>query len=289
MNSPAVRWAELLPDDFRDRLLTCPIVYLPVGLCEPHGHVAAFGLDTIKADFLCDEAARRFGGIVAPTQGYHIHESGYHARWLEDVVGEENPRLGGLPPHVFCHQFLYQLRCFANAGFQAVIVISGHSGGNQEDLRRVAAAFESAFALPVRVQTDPELVAGTHAGDHAGKYEISQLLYLRPELVDLSRLSRQHEPGSSGRLALGDDAGEATAALGERIIEDCLNRIGEMAADLARREFVLRQRIDYAAIEELWRPLLADVASWKTASKHPDQLDVSALSQWKPYETFPSR
>jgi 3-hydroxyisobutyrate dehydrogenase-like beta-hydroxyacid dehydrogenase len=43
--TPAVRWAELRPDDFRARLNACPVVYLPIGLVEPHGHVAALGLD----------------------------------------------------------------------------------------------------------------------------------------------------------------------------------------------------------------------------------------------------
>jgi creatinine amidohydrolase/Fe(II)-dependent formamide hydrolase-like protein len=64
-----VRWADLRVEEFLAQLHACPVVYLPMGLCEPHGHVAPFGLDTIKADYLCDEAARRFGGIVAPTMG----------------------------------------------------------------------------------------------------------------------------------------------------------------------------------------------------------------------------
>ncbi|MGC1239932.1 MAG: creatininase family protein, partial [Chryseosolibacter sp.] len=78
-------WAELLPYEFKKRLAECPIVYLPLGLCEPHGQVSAFGLDTIKAEWLCQEAARQVGGIVAPSMGYHIHETGYHARWLEEM------------------------------------------------------------------------------------------------------------------------------------------------------------------------------------------------------------
>jgi hypothetical protein len=34
-----------------------------------------------------EEASRRFGGVVAPTQGYQIHETGYHAPWLTEVMG----------------------------------------------------------------------------------------------------------------------------------------------------------------------------------------------------------
>ena len=104
-----VRWADLHREEFEARLASCPVVYLPLGLCEPHGHVAPFGLDTIKADYLCDEAARCFGGIVAPTMGCHVHETGYHAPWLARVMDGANPRLAGLPPHVVLECFLYQL------------------------------------------------------------------------------------------------------------------------------------------------------------------------------------
>jgi len=60
-----VKWSELLPYEFHRRIRELPIVYLPVGLCEPHGQVAALGLDLLKAEHYCEAAARRFGGIVA--------------------------------------------------------------------------------------------------------------------------------------------------------------------------------------------------------------------------------
>ena len=196
-----------------------------MGLCEPHGNVAAYGLDTIKADWLCDEGARRFGGVVAPTQGWHIHETGYHARWLEEVIGEGEAELGSLPPDVVLRTFLYQLRALANAGFRGVIAVSGHAGGNQIDLRRLAASFMAKVALTVEVVADPELVAEQYDGDHAGRFEISQLLALRPDLVDLSRLGREPE---IGRFALGDDASEATVEYGQAILEAQLFSLGQI-------------------------------------------------------------
>ena len=182
-----VRWAELKPEEFLRRLAERPVAYLPMGMVEPHGHAAAFGLDMIKAEYLCDEAAARFGGIVAPPQAYHIHETGFHSVWLEEVVGEVNPRLGGLPPDVVMRSLLFQLRVCVNAGFRAVIVVSGQNGA-QGDLRLVAEEFMKLVPVPVVVRSDPELVRGTFPGDHAGRYELSQLLHIRPELVDMSRL-----------------------------------------------------------------------------------------------------
>lgn len=280
-----VHWAELRPDDFRARFARRPVVYLPLGLCEPHGHVAALGLDLIKAEFYCAEAARRFGGIVAPSQGYHIHECGFHAPWLAEVVGEENAMMAAIPPHVMAHLFLYQLRAFALAGFRAVIAISGHSGGSQEDLRRVAAAFTTATGIPVTVKSDPEWIPRLHGGDHAGRYEISQLLAMRPDLVDLSLLRRAQEPGSGGRLAVGEDAGEADVAYGRTINEAIIAAMGEVAAQVAPGPAVVKPaQLTYAVTEKIWSDVIATLPAWISVAPKPGQAPAPAGSRWKVQE-----
>ena len=279
-----VRWADLRPDEFAARLADCPLVYLPVGLCEPHGHVAAFGLDTHKADWLCDTGAQRFGGIVAPTQGYHIHESGYHAPWLEEVIGEENCRIAALPPHVFCYQFLYQLRAFANAGFATALVLTGHLGGNERDLAVWGNAFTERFGMTVVVTSDMAL-APSFPGDHAGKYEISLLMHLRPDLVDLSLLRRGDEPGSGGRLALGDNAGEATPEYGAQIASAAITNLGKLVEKLyAERLTTVAQPIAYEPIEALYAQLYAQRSQWVTMNPWSGQRRVTEGSRWQPYE-----
>jgi creatinine amidohydrolase len=292
-NKPKVHWSELLPWEFEVRQQACPIVYMPIGLCEPHGQVSALGLDTIKAEWLCQESARRCGGIVAPTVGYTIHESGFHARWLEDEVGEGKPYMTSMPPGIVLHYLLYQLRAFANTGFRGVVVVSGHSGGNQHDLRFAADRFSAATGVRVVVMSDPELVAGTFQGDHAGKYELSQLLYLRPDLVDFTRdmsgfagSSTLGDASSQRRLALGADYCEATAAYGEQIMHQALDRLSDIVmetAGLLKGEAPLPQ-ITYDQIENLWCDIVADRASWKSSSPRPGQQPVSPNSQWKEYE-----
>ena len=276
-----VRWAELLPDAFLARQQQCPLVYLPMGLCEPHGAGAAFGLDTIKADYICDAAARQVGGIVAPTQGYHIHETGYHAPWLKEVIGEVNPRMASVPPDVLLRLFLYQLRAFANAGFRGAVVITGHAGGNQEDLRRVATVFMRHFPMRIEVRADPELVAGQYEGDHAGRYEISQLLHLRPDLVDTTKLNHPHV--SLGRFALGDDAPEASPELGEKIMNACVEEACQLAlrlqATLAPE--ASGSPISFAQTEALWREIDDQREHWATHRLHPNQSSTSAHSRWK--------
>lgn len=282
-----VLWSELLPHEFRTRLAACPTVYLPLGLCEPHGQVSALGLDTIKAEWLCLEAARRTGGIVAPSMGYHIHESGYHARWLEDEVGEENPLMTGIPPSVMLQLFLYQLRAFVNAGFRTIIVVSGHSGGNQEDLRSAAELFMQHVPVNVWVRSDPEFVQGLYQGDHAGKYELSQLMYLRPDLVDLKARALESLPGSGGRMALGADADEASLELGQQIMEACLERLCAAVCLLNKERtpgFI--PPLTYEIIEEIWHQVLLISEHWITAQPWPEQAAVSPHSRWKAYEFF---
>lgn len=255
----SVRWADLAPQEFESRLAARPVVYLPMGLCEPHGHVAAMGLDTHKADYICDRAAERFGGIVAPTQGYHVHETGYHAPFLQDVVGATNPRLGALPPDVILRTLLFQLRAFVNAGFRMIIVMSGHNGC-QSDLRIVAAEFMKITPVPVVVHSDPELIAGRYSGDHAGRFEVSQLLYCRPDLVKLERALRA-TTDPLGRFAQGLDAADATAAYGSLVIEAMIERIGELV-EIANPTNAHRPFLSFADMEPAWTAINACRADW---------------------------
>lgn len=255
------RWAELKPAEFLARRDAMPVVYLPMGLCEPHGHVAPFGLDTIKADYLAEEAARRSGGIVSPTMSWHVHEVGYHVPWLREVMGSVNPLLAALPPHLVLETLLYQFRAFANAGFRGVVVISGHNG-SQRDLRLVAEAFAAVYPIAHFVRSDTELVAGKFVGDHAGRYELSQLLAIRPDLVDMSRARRAGESGL-GRFAQNSDVAEASAEEGHAILEASLEVIAA-----AVRNFRFDQRtapfIAMEAMESVWQRILSRRAEWVT-------------------------
>ncbi|MEV5027506.1 creatininase family protein [Paenibacillus sp. LPE1-1-1.1] len=281
-------WAELLPYEFKQRIEECPVVYLPLGLCEPHGQVSAFGLDTIKAEWLCLEAARQAGGIVAPSMGYHIHETGYHAGWLEQTVGEQQPHMTAMPPGIYLSFFLYQLRAFVNAGFKAVVVISGHSGGNQADLRKAADLFMKYVPVQVWVRSDPELVEGLYEGDHAGKYELSQLMHIRPDLVDMSAKRYEELPDYGGRLAIGADALEANAEWGRAIMEACLNRlcseVSRMKEEAERT--IVKQDVPYSTIESVLKELMQSTGEWVTASPWNGQAAVSEHSRWKPYEYY---
>ncbi|HTG69330.1 MAG TPA: creatininase family protein [Candidatus Udaeobacter sp.] len=188
--------------------------------------------------------------------------------------------------------FLYQLRAFANAGFRVVIAVTGHGEGNEKDLHRVGVIFERETGIRVVVVSDPELVTSMLEGDHAGKYEISQLLCLRPDLVDFAQVSREENPGAGGKLAIGDDAREATAELGEKIMQTCLRTI---VSEARRLVTLLPQnhqdnlpKLDYEFVENLWTGLWSERGMWVTSMPRTGQSAVSAASRWLPYE-YPYR
>ncbi len=261
-SSDRVRWQELLPREFVARRDTHPVVWLPMGICEPHGHVAAFGLDTIKADYLCEESARRHGGVVAPTQGYHVHETGPHAPWLREVVGDVNPLLAAVPPDIVLRLLVFQLRAFRNAGFRLAMVVTGHNG-NQDDLRLVVEEFTRRSPLKVVAKSDPELVAGTFEGDHAGRYEVSQLLHIRPDLVDLTRVD-DGATSALRRFAQGVDVAESSAEHGKEILDLSLDVLEGLATAMDVPDGPLEGFMTLEEAEEVWQAVHARRDEWVT-------------------------
>ena len=61
-----VRYSDLLPWEFRQRLAARPVAYLPLGTLEWHGEHLPLGSDAIQSEELMIECAKRFGGIVMP-------------------------------------------------------------------------------------------------------------------------------------------------------------------------------------------------------------------------------
>ena len=62
MERREVRWERMFPDELEAAFEDCPVVYLPYGLCEPHGPVNALGLDALRAHGVVCQTARSFGG-----------------------------------------------------------------------------------------------------------------------------------------------------------------------------------------------------------------------------------
>lgn len=276
----SVCWVELFPSEFLKRQRAFGVVYLPMGLCEPHGQIAALGLDSIKAQLLCEAAARAVGGIVAPCTGFHVHECGPSARWLLENVGETDAPLGSVGPWAMAHFLLHQLRSLTNSGFAAAVIVSGHAGAHAGDLSLIVEKFSAEFNFPCRYITDAELAKPRFQPDHAGRYEISLLQFLRPELVDWNRASLASDKASGGKLALGSDAAEANAATGRVIFGYLVERLSEVAQEILPAGVPPRRHVSFCETEGLWTQLRRNSASWACVKPRPGQAEVPADSRW---------
>jgi creatinine amidohydrolase len=285
-----VRWERMFPDEMEAAFEACPAVYLPYGLCEPHGPQNVLGLDALKAHAICCASARKHGGIVAPVDYWHIHECGGYAVWSQATIGEQRPWLTAVPPWVHFRNVCYHIRAVDAAGFHAAILLTGHYGPNWKDLKTLVSILQPhlstrLYALPDFEANQPGFDVEGDSGDHADKIETSLLWALEPECVDMSRLPPVGEEGL--HFAMGRTAHRASRRIGERMVADEVNWLGkkvtELLAEYQAAKPAVRKRLSFADIERIWaaqvKPQLPHFESMKPLFE--DQTEAPRRdSQW---------
>ena len=239
-----MRLRELRPDPMRAAIDAGQPLLLPAGCVEFHGHHLALGADTLFAEALCDAIAERMPAVVAPTIDYG--PTGYA---LSDVdLGTIDTEVGAFAGYV-----KEVLRNFWEMGWRRVQVIIHHQGmDGPEALAFRRAAAELAFTKPQadlgrgwwgfrsaeehpnwsRLQVGPSILPGARnvaGGDHAGIWETSLLLHLRPDLVHMDAVNEgalwfTQQPGAR--------ADEGTAERGRQMFEAMVSAwVEELSAD----------------------------------------------------------
>jgi creatinine amidohydrolase len=252
----------MFKDEFEAAVAARPVCYFAFGLSEPHGVQNAMGLDGLKAQALVQRAAEAHGGVVGPPVWWHVHETPLGLAWLARQ-NAPRPYLTCVPPEVFLHQLVYQLRAAEAAGFRAAICVTGHYGGIEVDMKQVCVIYSQHRPLRTAALADGEAIRyKDYGGDHAGRCETSQLLALRPELVDVSRIP--DEPFEGVRFAAPYNAREASRVEGEGIVASQVEFLGRLADELLRQsgEQPASERITWDEAEEIWGEVLADRANW---------------------------
>lgn len=240
MATPArgkVKWEEMFPDELLAAIRKAPVCYLAYGLAEPHGPYNALGLDWLKAHALMVRSAEAHGGVVAPPFAWHMQElPEFHGEWLPRA-GVKEPLSSSIPADLFFRTALYQIRAIDARGFHAGILVTGHYGGLERTLRLLCDYYLRRTGSPLRLCAIADSECMTfedYRGDHAGVCETSQLMALRPELVDLARTKAPAELGERFAGTTFPDANgrSPSAELGEKILRSQVQRLGEIAAEL---------------------------------------------------------
>ncbi len=196
-----VLYAEMTPQEFRDRLAEAPIAYLPLGTLEWHGEHLPIGSDGLQSQGFFECLAREVGGIVLPMLFLGIdrmeEHDGQQLYGMDIFHGREEQRyetqqLAGsaywVPEETFKTILDATLKQLKRAGFR-IIVGHGH-GPSTGFFRDHADEWKETFGLDCLVcwgsENDREGL-GIQV-DHAAMNETSLVMALRPELVQMERL-----------------------------------------------------------------------------------------------------
>ncbi len=251
-----VRWLEMFPDEIEAAIAACPVCLMPFGLAEPHGPYNALGLDYLKANTLLERSAREHGGVVGPPFAWHVQERP-EFDWLgHNGIGQNY--CSGIPSDLWLKMVLYQIRAFDARGFHAALLITGHYGGLEHDMRFLCEFYTRATQSPLRLKAfaDWELIRfEDFKGDHAGVVETSQLMALHPDCVDLERTPENSPFGRFAGSSFPNKKGQTPSReLGENIVRSQIEMLGEtqkslLSAYQAKKNWVAP---NLNQVEELW-------------------------------------
>jgi creatinine amidohydrolase len=263
------RYDELTWPEVAEALARQPVIILPFGTVEDHGRHLAINTDNVILESIVHAAARRAPQdmLVLPTVPYGLDE--HHM----DFPGTISININTLIDFVSDVAI-----SVARHGFTHILVVNGHgSNAPIADIvarKTVIATGAICASMSPNAAVDPALVADVIAAErrsapggiaHACEYETSMMLYLRPDLVEMSQaqadfgqLSLKYFNWDEGRpspLAWQDwwsrfskdgvagDPTVATAEFGARLFEVTVERFIELVREF--RTIRVRPRVDH--------------------------------------------
>lgn len=233
-----VLYEELTPEEFRVRMASAPIAYLPLGTLEWHGEHMPLGSDFIQPLEFFQEVAAEAGGIVLPALflgpdrreeidgiEYYGKDNGNHP----DLAGQQYERqiLTGsaywIPDLLFISLMESIMSQLKRQGFK-ILVAHGH-GPSTHLVIKYTPQWEAEFGLKIlHLWGSEDDEWHGFMCDHAAMLETSVLMKYRPKLVHLENL-----PEKTDRWPVGirghDPRIYASVARGEEIVKIQKHRI----------------------------------------------------------------
>ncbi|HEX4684577.1 MAG TPA: creatininase family protein [Gemmatimonadaceae bacterium] len=228
LNAPR-RLKQMRPAEVAALIERDPRLIIPVGTCEQHGPHLPLGSDTLIVERLSFDLSAEFGVLLAPTVEYGVNvvtERGF--------AGNASLRKKTL------HRMLNDLLdTWESTGVREFILLTAHEHDpHLEALSTLITSVARVRAVDIFGVDFTDLLEGQGEPMHGDEVDTSLLLYLAPELVDMSAakdymMSRDElrryrrgwlrvpaaSPGSIGRPTL------ATPEKGRAIYERIYSRI----------------------------------------------------------------
>jgi len=177
-------WAELTWPEIQERLKTIDTALLPCGSIEQHGRHLPVDIDFFDADYLARrvaEACSEPKPFVVPAVPYGVS---YHHEDFKGTISVSNESLS---------RFIYDVGMgLARNGIKKLVIINGH-GDNAPTLNFAAQMINRDAGIFVCVDTgetsdkDVYRMIRTPNDIHAGEFETSTSLAVRPHLVKLEQ------------------------------------------------------------------------------------------------------
>lgn len=165
---------DLTDGDFRDHLGHTRSAIIPVGSLEQHGRHLPVSTDSLIAEYISIEAARRLEYFVFPVVPFGV--SFEHAPMFN--VSIRNSSLS----NILCDVCI----CIARLGIKKIIIINGHHG-NMGVLQYISQNTYEKMPLDSVVHIINYWCLMNEQFDHAGEVETSLLLAIKPSLVKMER------------------------------------------------------------------------------------------------------
>ncbi len=227
-------WAEHTYPEIEERLKYDPLVILPIGSVEAHGHHLPLNTDMIQPLWLVERIAEKMNAIILPPIHYGWTEN------LKSFKGTISIKFDTL------YRIVRDiLDCVAKQGVKKILVVSGHASSNHMAAVRLACedVIREHQGLRIMLLSD-YYIAYKYRGElvpeddgHAGVLETSRVMAIRPDLVkDEYRFERRE----SGEYMVVVDYGDivpyatfsnphgASKELGEKINERVLQELTEI-------------------------------------------------------------
>lgn len=238
MKAVKVKYTELRPEEFRERMKQKPVAYLPLGTLEWHGEHLPLGADAIQSEALMIYCAQQFGGIVlpplflGPDRRMDLEDGSYLIGM--DYAKSTSPQQ---PLTGSCYWVSYDffkvllesiLEQLKRAGFKAVFA-DGH-GPSRRTWTEMIPHWQEKFGMHLFGITEDIKATWNYMNDHAAKNETSITMYLNPLLVDLTLFTDGEQSPLVGVNGLHPYT--ASVAEGEKVFNQAAQQIGKLIASI---------------------------------------------------------
>lgn len=210
------RYSDLKPAEIEAIRDGCPVAYVPWGALEWHSLHAPIGLDSVKAEGICVELARRCGGVVLPAIPMGVNTIKPYKGFPHSI--DVPAGLATQVAECFCSQL-------AEEGFRLVVLFTGHYPPEQLDALQAGADLAGAAFPDTRfeVWADNQFLGDAFVADHAGATETSFQMHFQPGSVDLTALPDRAVTLDDDGIT-GDDPRMASAGRGAKQLEQVIDK-----------------------------------------------------------------